>query len=168
MAVGPATVTVGPATVTVTVTVTVTRNGRAAAVIVFREDLAALAETLAVLGERATRPAAAVSLHTRRSSPPSGTPTRQVRRLLTGQRIEAAVERDTRPLKLAVTPQEGASRGEPGRRHPIIAPCIPAAISADPAKALAMASWWVSFYLMSMGPLYRRTLLRLGHGRVVE
>lgn len=31
-----------------------------------------------------------------------------------------------------------------------------------------MASWWVSFYLTSMGPLYRQTLLRLGHGRAVE
>ena len=37
-----------------------------------------------------------------------------------------------------------------------------------PAKALAMASWWVSFYLTSMGPLYRQTLLRLEHGRHVE
>ena len=31
-----------------------------------------------------------------------------------------------------------------------------------------MASWWVAFYLTSMGPLYRQTLLRLGHGRAVE
>ncbi len=31
-----------------------------------------------------------------------------------------------------------------------------------------MASWWVSFYLMNMGPLYRETLLRLGHGHAVE
>lgn len=26
----------------------------------------------------------------------------------------------------------------------------------------------MSFYLVSMGPLYRQTLLRLGHGRAVE
>ncbi len=31
-----------------------------------------------------------------------------------------------------------------------------------------MASWWVAFYLTSMGPLYRQTLLRLSHGRAVE
>jgi len=32
--------------------------------------------------------------------------TRQARRLLSGQRLEATVERDNRPLKLAVTPQK--------------------------------------------------------------
>jgi alkanesulfonate monooxygenase SsuD/methylene tetrahydromethanopterin reductase-like flavin-dependent oxidoreductase (luciferase family) len=137
--------------------------------------------------------------------------TRQVRRLLNGQRLDATVERDNRPLKLAVTPQreipihlaalgpqsvrlageladgwapfllplsgldamlrllrEGAARGEPRRVIPLIAPCIPTAVSSDPIKAYEMASWWVSFYLMSMGPLYRQTLLRLGHGRAVE
>ena len=31
-----------------------------------------------------------------------------------------------------------------------------------------MASWWVSFYLVSMGPLYRNTLVRLGHGDAVK
>ena len=137
--------------------------------------------------------------------------TRQVRRLLTGQRLETKVERADRPLKLAVTPQtaipiylaalgphavrlageladgwvpfllplsgldaslrlleEGMARGEPLRTLPTIAPCIPTAVSTDPSKALEMASWWVSFYLVSMGPLYRRTLLRLGHGRAVD
>lgn len=137
--------------------------------------------------------------------------TRQVRRLLSGQRLQATVERDTHPLKLAVTPQKtvpihvaalgphavrlageladgwmpfllplsgldaslrllevGAARGEPGRAPAVIAPCIPTAVSTDPVKALDMASWWVSFYLMSMGPLYRQTLVRLGHGRAVE
>ena len=136
---------------------------------------------------------------------------RQVRRLLTGQRLEPTVERNNRPLKLAVTPQtaipiylaalgpsavrlageladgwypfllplsgldagirlleEGLARGAPGRMLPTIAPCIPTAVSADPAKALEVASWWVSFYLVSMGPLYRKTLRRLGHGQAVE
>ncbi len=137
--------------------------------------------------------------------------TRQVRRLLSGQRLDTTVERDNRPLKLAVTPQreipihlaalgpqsvrlageladgwapfllpltgleprlgllrEGAARSGPNRPLSLIAPCIPAAISRDAAKALEMASWWVAFYLTSMGPLYRQTLLRLGHGRAVE
>lgn len=137
--------------------------------------------------------------------------TRQVRRLLSGQRLEATVQRDNRPLRLAVTPRreipihlaalgpksvrlageladgwapfllplsgldaglrllrEGAARGEFQRALPLIAPCIPAAVSTDTTQALEMASWWVSFYLMSMGPLYRQTLLRLGFGRAVE
>ncbi len=137
--------------------------------------------------------------------------TRQVRRLLNGQRLDATVERDNRPLKLAVTPQreipvhlaalgpqsvrlageladgwapfllpltglesslrllrQGAARSGPNRPLPLIAPCVPAAVSSDPATALAMASWWVAFYLTSMGPLYRQTLLRLGHGHAVD
>ena len=137
--------------------------------------------------------------------------TRQVRRLLNGQRLDATGERDNRPLKLALTPQreipihlaalgphsvrlageladgwapfllpltglepslrllrEGAARNGANRPLPLIAPCIPAAVSTDPGQALAMASWWVAFYLTSMGPLYRQTLLRLGHGHAVE
>lgn len=137
--------------------------------------------------------------------------TRQVRRLLSGQRLDPVVERDNRPLKLAVMPgsevpihlaalgpqsvrlageladgwapfllplsglgaglrllEEGAARAEPHRAVPLIAPCIPAAISTEPVRAREVASWWVSFYLTSMGPLYRQTLVRLGHGDAVE
>lgn len=64
--------------------------------------------------------------------------------------------------------EEGSARAEARRTPPIIAPCLPTAVSTDPARALEVASWWVSFYLVSMGPLYRRTLLRLGHGHAVE
>ena len=137
--------------------------------------------------------------------------TRQVRGLLNGQRLDVTVERDNRPLKLAITPQreipihlaalgpqsvrlageladgwapfllpltgfgpslgllqEGAARRGSNRPLPLIAPCIPAAVSSDRAKALEIASWWVAFYLTSMGPLYRETLRRLGHGVAVE
>ena len=137
--------------------------------------------------------------------------TRQVRRLLEGQRLQPSVERASRPMKLAVTPEsevpvylaalgrratrvageladgwipfllplselqaslrlleEGTERAAPRRPPPIVAPCIPAAVSTDPARALEMASWWVSFYLVSMGPLYRQTLVRLGYSRAVE
>ena len=137
--------------------------------------------------------------------------TRQVRRLLNGQRIDATIERDNRPLKLAITPQrkipihlaalgpqsvrlageladgwapfllpltgfgpslgllqEGAARRGSNRPLPLIAPCVPAAVSSDRATALEIASWWVAFYLTSMGPLYRETLRRLGHGVAVE
>ena len=140
-----------------------------------------------------------------------GATTRQVRRLLNGERIESSVPDGSRPLKLAVRAsseipiclaalgpsavrlcgeladgwypfllplsglpegirllEEGAARGEPGRRLPLIGPCLPAAVSADPAQALSVASWWVAFYLVSMGPLYRETLRRLGHGAAVD
>ena len=178
---------------------------------------ASLAEVSAdrfVLGLGAGSPPLAEGLHDIAFSKPVqrlDAVTRQVRRLLDGQRLEPSVDRDTRPLKLAVTPQreipiylaalgpqsvrlageladgwapfllplsgldaslqllrEGAARTEPHRGPPLIAPCVPAAVSTNPAKALEMASWWVSFYLMNMGPLYRETLRRLGHGQAVE
>ena len=64
--------------------------------------------------------------------------------------------------------REGHDRGAPGRPLARIDPCIPTAVAADPAAARELASWWVSFYLVSMGPLYRRTLRRLGHGEAVD
>jgi hypothetical protein len=50
----------------------------------------------------------------------------------------------------------------------VVAPCVPTAVSADPATALRTACWWVAFYLTSMGPLYRTTLRRLGRGDEVD
>lgn len=137
--------------------------------------------------------------------------TRQVRRLLDGQRLEGTIATDSRPLKLAVPPEteiplhlaalgpravrlageladgwapfllplsglgasvevlrEGATGAEGPRELPLIAPCVPVAVSDAAGKALEIASWWVSFYLVSMGPFYRRTLVRLGHGAAVE
>lgn len=64
--------------------------------------------------------------------------------------------------------ERGRARGAPGRDRPAVAPFIPTAVSDDPATALEVASWWVAFYLVSMGPLYRETLRRLGHGRAVD
>jgi alkanesulfonate monooxygenase SsuD/methylene tetrahydromethanopterin reductase-like flavin-dependent oxidoreductase (luciferase family) len=140
-----------------------------------------------------------------------GAATRQVRRLLDGERIESSVPEGSRPLKLAVRApsdipihlaalgpnavrltgevadgwypfllprsglpdairllEEGAARVEPARPLPLIGPCIPTAVSDDPDTALEVASWWVVFYLVSMGPLYRETLRRLGHGAAVD
>lgn len=54
-----------------------------------------------------------------------------------------------------------------GRPVPRVLPAIPTAVSADPAQARAVASWWVVFYLTAMGPLYARTLARLGHADAV-
>jgi alkanesulfonate monooxygenase SsuD/methylene tetrahydromethanopterin reductase-like flavin-dependent oxidoreductase (luciferase family) len=167
-----------------------------------------------VLGLGAGSPPLAEGLHDVAFTAPLerlGGVTRQVRRLLRGERLQQSVERANRPLRLAVVPQtavpiwlaalgpgsvqlageladgwcpfllplsgldacirileDGMARGEPGRTRPTLAPCIPAAVAADPAKALEMASWWVSFYLVSMGPLYRTTLRRQGHARAVE
>jgi alkanesulfonate monooxygenase SsuD/methylene tetrahydromethanopterin reductase-like flavin-dependent oxidoreductase (luciferase family) len=139
-----------------------------------------------------------------------GAVTRQVRRLLSGERLQPSEERDARPLKLAVVPEapvpvylaalgpkavrlagevadgwcpfllpisgldastrqlDGVERGSPGGARPTVAPSIPTAVSDDPAGALALASWWVAFYLGSMGPLYRSTLRRLGHAEAVD
>ncbi len=140
-----------------------------------------------------------------------GAATRQVRRLLDGERIEPSAPDRSRALKLAVRSsseipifmaalgpsavrlcgeladgwypfflplsglepgirllEEGVSRGEAGRSMPAICPCVPTAVSSDPATALELASWWVVFYLVSMGPLYRETLHRLGHGAAVD
>ena len=58
---------------------------------------------------------------------------------------------------------EGAAR-VPGRTIPRICPGVPVAVSADPDRAVALASWWIAFYLTRMGPLYRNTLRRAGFG----
>jgi len=189
--------------------------GRTAATIsMLATSLAEVSDGRFVLGLGAGSPPLAEGFHDVEFAAPVerlGAMTRQVRRLLDGQRLEATAERDNRPLRLAVTPrqpvpihlaalgpssvrlagevadgwapfllplsglgagvrllEEGAARAEPGRTTPLIAPCIPAAVSSDQATALEMASWWVAFYLTSMGPLYRQTLTRLGHRRAVE
>jgi alkanesulfonate monooxygenase SsuD/methylene tetrahydromethanopterin reductase-like flavin-dependent oxidoreductase (luciferase family) len=140
-----------------------------------------------------------------------GSTTRQVRRLLDGERITPSVPGRSRPLRLSVRAsadipihlaalgpdavrlcgeladawypfllpvsalkngvrllEEGSARGGPGRPLPQLWPSLPTAVSPDPALARAMASWWVGFYLTSMGPLYPRTLRRLGFGAAVE
>lgn len=61
----------------------------------------------------------------------------------------------------------GSARARRGGT-PEISPCIPVAVSPDPAAARAVASWWVVFYLTSMGPLYRRALRRSGFGAAVD
>lgn len=135
--------------------------------------------------------------------------TRQIRRLLSGERVEQSRPSEVHPLKLAlVSPAEipinlaalgpkstrmtgevadgwmpfllpvsglgasiallGEGAADAGRRRPLVAPSLPVAVAADPAESLEIASWWVAFYLVSMGPLYRETLRRLGHGAAVD
>ncbi|MGE3288272.1 MAG: LLM class flavin-dependent oxidoreductase [Pseudonocardia sp.] len=137
-----------------------------------------------------------------------GDTTRQVRRLLAGERLVPAGEHSGRPLRLA-TParpdvpihlaglgpaavelagevadgwcpfllpvsgladhtarlEKGAARA--GRPRPDVVLCPPVAVAPTPDRARELASWWVSFYLTSMGPLYRRTLERIGYADAV-
>lgn len=189
--------------------------GRSAATIaMLATSLAEASADRFVLGLGSGSPPLAEGLHDVAFAEPIGrlgAVTRQVRRLLDGQRLDPSVQRDNPPLRLAVTPareipvhlaalgprsvrlageladgwapfllplsgldaglqllREGAARKEPPHTPPVVAPCVPAAVSTDPARALETASWWVSFYLASMGPLYRQTLRRLGHGDAVD
>jgi alkanesulfonate monooxygenase SsuD/methylene tetrahydromethanopterin reductase-like flavin-dependent oxidoreductase (luciferase family) len=64
--------------------------------------------------------------------------------------------------------REGAARGRRPERLPIVAPSVPAVVSDDPAKAREGAAWFVAFYLVSMGTLYRQSLARQGFGKAVE
>ena len=140
-----------------------------------------------------------------------GEVTRQVDRLLRGERLVPAAPGGMRPLRLGVLPsarvpiqlaglgpeavrlageladawypfllplsglkegirqlEDGAARVPGGRHLPQIRPGIPVAVSADPVRALDRASWWVRFYLTSMGPLYARTLRTHGFGEAVD
>ena len=56
--------------------------------------------------------------------------------------------------------QEGAVEAD--RPVPLVSPGLPVAVARDPGAARAMASWWVVMYLTAMGPIYGRTLRRLG------
>lgn len=73
-------------------------------------------------------------------------------------------------LPLSALPDGVATlaRAAADRDTPEIAPCLPVAVSPDPGIARAVAAWWVAFHLTSMGPLYRETLRRLGHGAAVD
>ncbi|MBI2014548.1 MAG: LLM class flavin-dependent oxidoreductase, partial [Candidatus Rokubacteria bacterium] len=64
--------------------------------------------------------------------------------------------------------REGAARaGDPARRLAVW-PTVPTVVAEDAAKARAGAAWFVAFYLTTMGPLYRQSLVRQGFGREVE
>jgi alkanesulfonate monooxygenase SsuD/methylene tetrahydromethanopterin reductase-like flavin-dependent oxidoreductase (luciferase family) len=64
--------------------------------------------------------------------------------------------------------REGASRAGHPERLARVCPSVPAVVAADPAKARKGAAWFVSFYLVSMGTLYRQSLARQGFGREVD
>ncbi len=60
------------------------------------------------------------------------------------------------------------AEGAADRPLPQVCPCIPAAVSPDPDQARRLASWWVTFYLTKMGPLYAARLRQLGFSTAVD
>jgi alkanesulfonate monooxygenase SsuD/methylene tetrahydromethanopterin reductase-like flavin-dependent oxidoreductase (luciferase family) len=64
--------------------------------------------------------------------------------------------------------REGAARSSDPARMPVVSPSVPTVVSEDPEKARSGAAWFVAFYLVSMGTLYRQSLARQGFGKAVE
>jgi alkanesulfonate monooxygenase SsuD/methylene tetrahydromethanopterin reductase-like flavin-dependent oxidoreductase (luciferase family) len=64
--------------------------------------------------------------------------------------------------------EDGAAASGRGRGLPLICPSVPTAVFSSQDTARQVASWWVAFYLTSMGPLYRQTLRDLGRGPAVD
>jgi alkanesulfonate monooxygenase SsuD/methylene tetrahydromethanopterin reductase-like flavin-dependent oxidoreductase (luciferase family) len=68
-------------------------------------------------------------------------------------------------------PRSGLADGvtaRAGRPTPLVSPGVPVAVAADPATVRAVASWWVTTYLLRMGSMYERTLRRHGLGPAVD
>jgi alkanesulfonate monooxygenase SsuD/methylene tetrahydromethanopterin reductase-like flavin-dependent oxidoreductase (luciferase family) len=64
--------------------------------------------------------------------------------------------------------REGAARGGHPDRVPEMHPTVPVAVARDAETARAGAAWFVAFYLVNMGTMYRQALVRHGFGRAVE
>jgi alkanesulfonate monooxygenase SsuD/methylene tetrahydromethanopterin reductase-like flavin-dependent oxidoreductase (luciferase family) len=64
--------------------------------------------------------------------------------------------------------REGAARAGHPERLPRVCPSVPAVVADDPGKAREGAAWFVAFYLVSMGTLYRQSLARQGFAQEVE
>ena len=64
--------------------------------------------------------------------------------------------------------REGATRGGHPERVPPIYPSIPTVVAADAATARKGAAWVASFYLTTMGAIYRDSLTRFGFGKEVD
>jgi alkanesulfonate monooxygenase SsuD/methylene tetrahydromethanopterin reductase-like flavin-dependent oxidoreductase (luciferase family) len=63
---------------------------------------------------------------------------------------------------------EGAARGGHPDRVPEIHPSVPVVVARDAQTAREGAAWFVAFYLVNMGTMYRHALVRHGFGREVE
>jgi alkanesulfonate monooxygenase SsuD/methylene tetrahydromethanopterin reductase-like flavin-dependent oxidoreductase (luciferase family) len=64
--------------------------------------------------------------------------------------------------------REGATRGGHQERVPGIHPSVPAVVAERPEKAREGAAWFLSFYVTTMGTMYRQSLARQGFAREVE
>ena len=64
--------------------------------------------------------------------------------------------------------REGATRGGHPDRLPEIHPSVPTVVADTDAKAREGAAWFVSFYVTTMGAIYRDSLTRQGYGKAVE
>ena len=76
------------------------------------------------------------------------------------------VPRSWLPRGIDLLQQAGARSGRTTR--PLVCPAVPTAVAADQATAREIASWWIAFYLTSMGSLYRRSLSERGYHHQVE
>src|SRR5215470_1069489 len=63
---------------------------------------------------------------------------------------------------------EGAARGGHPDRVPEIHPSVPVVVAPEAQTAREGAAWFVAFYLVNMGTMYRHALVRHGFGREVE
>jgi len=63
---------------------------------------------------------------------------------------------------------EGAARGGHPDRVAEIHPSVPVVVAPDAQTAREGAAWFVAFYLVNMGTMYRDALIRHGFGREVE
>ena len=166
-------------------------NRSAATIAMAAATLHAMSGGRFVLGLGASTPQLAEGLHDTPFEPPVPRMRRtvtQVRALLRGERIPLAVTRNARALRLNVPPapalpihvaasqlatgverlREGATRGGHADRLPEIHPCVPAVVADTDAKAREGAAWFVSFYVTTMGTIYRDSLTRQGYGKAVE
>src|SRR2546422_273893 len=64
--------------------------------------------------------------------------------------------------------REGGGRGCHSGRLPEIHPSLPVVVADSEAKAREGAAWFVSFYVTTMGTIYRDSLTRQGYGKGVE
>jgi alkanesulfonate monooxygenase SsuD/methylene tetrahydromethanopterin reductase-like flavin-dependent oxidoreductase (luciferase family) len=64
--------------------------------------------------------------------------------------------------------REGAARGGHPERLPEICPSVPTVVADTAEKAREGAAWFLSFYLTTMGAIYRDSLTRQGFGKEVQ
>jgi alkanesulfonate monooxygenase SsuD/methylene tetrahydromethanopterin reductase-like flavin-dependent oxidoreductase (luciferase family) len=64
--------------------------------------------------------------------------------------------------------REGATRGGHPDRLPETHPTVPTVVADTAAQARDGAAWFVSFYVTTMGTIYRDSLTRQGYGKAVK